>query len=98
MSQIRGTKLNRVGRANARSAKKVERSLRATKYAVPPAPSVAYRMLRPIMWLIGMKFNVIDGSAPPPLPHTVLLDGRHELATAFAVYMAPFGVPVLPDV
>ena len=54
MSQIRGTKLNLVGRTNARSSKNVERSLLATKYAVPPAPSVEYRTPRPMMWLIGM--------------------------------------------
>ena len=97
MSQIRGTKLNWVGRTNARSSKNVERSLLATKYAVPPAPSVAYRMPRPIMWLIGMKFNVIDGVAPS-LPHIAMLDRRHEFMTAFAGYIAPFGVPVLPEV
>src|SRR5690242_20976502 len=97
MSQIRGTKLSWVGRVNARSSKSVERSLLATKYAVPPAPSVAYRMPRPIMWLIGMKFKVIDGIVPPSL-HTVPWDRRHELATAFAVYIAPLGVPVLPEV
>src|SRR5262245_66553728 len=97
MSQIRGTKLNWVGRTNAKSSKNVERSLLATKYAVPPAPSVAYRMPRPITWLIGMKFNAICGIAPP-LPHTVLLDRRQVLATASTVYMAPLGVPVLPEV
>ncbi len=97
MSQIRGTKLNWVGRANARSSKNVERSLLATKYAVPPAPSVAYRMPRPIMWLIGMKFNVMDG-VPPSLPHIAMLERRHELVTAFLRYIAPFGVPVLPEV
>src|ERR1700742_5190336 len=97
MSQIRGTKLNWVGRASARSSKKVERSLLATKYAVPPAPSVAYRMPRPIMWLIGMKFNVIDGVAPP-LPHIAMLDLRHAFLAALVRYIAPFGVPVLPEV
>ena len=97
MSQIRGTKLSWVGRASARSSKKVERSLRATKYAVPPAPSVAYRMPRPIMWLIGMKFSVIDGMAPP-LPHIAMLDRRHMFATIFVGYIAPLGAPVLPEV
>src|SRR5690349_23157074 len=97
MSQIRGTKLSWVGRVNARSSKSVERSLLATKYAVPPAPSVAYRMPRPIMWLIGMKFKVIDG-VTPLLPHIAVLDRRHEVFTALARYIAPLGVPVLPEV
>ncbi len=97
MSQIRGTKLNWVGRTSARSSKNVERSLLATKYAVPPAPSVAYRMPRPIMWLIGMKFNVIDGVAPS-LPHIAMLDRRHAFTTIFVGYIAPFGAPVLPEV
>ena len=54
-------------------------------------------MPRPIMWLIGMKFNVIDGVAPS-LPHIAMLARRHELATIFVVYIAPLGVPVLPEV
>jgi len=45
----------------------------------------------------GMKFSVIDGMAPP-LPHIAMLDRRHEFATAFVRYIAPFGVPVLPEV
>src|SRR5215207_3814580 len=97
MSQIRGTKLNCVGRTNARSSSNVERSLLATKYPVPPAPSVAYRMPRPIMWLIGMKFKVIDGVAPS-LPHIAMLDRRHALITIFVGYIAPFGAAVLPEV
>src|ERR1700730_13224719 len=96
MSQILGTKLNWVGRTSARSSRNVERSLLATKYAVPPAPSVAYMMPRPIMWLMGMKFNVIDGA--PSLPHIAMLDRRHAFITIRAGYIAPFGVPVLPEV
>jgi hypothetical protein len=49
------------------------------------------------MWLIGMKFNVIDGVAAS-LPHIALLARRHALVTIFVVYIAPFGVPVLPEV
>src|SRR5215217_7931835 len=88
MSQIRGTKLSCVGRTKVRSSRKVERSLLATKYPVPPAPSVAYRMPRPIMWLIGMKFSVIDGVAPS-LPHIAIAERRHELVTRLSGYIAP---------
>jgi hypothetical protein len=49
------------------------------------------------MWLIGMKFNVIDGAASS-LPHIAMLDRRHELVTIFVGYIAPLGVPVLPEV
>ena len=97
MSQIRGTKLNFVGRTNARSSKNVERSLLATKYAVPPVPSVKYRTPRPMMWLIGMKFNVISGKARPLLTPDMLAC-RQRSVTPFTVYMAPLGEPVLPDV
>ena len=76
MSHIRGTKLNWVGRTNARSSRNVERSLFAAKYTVPPAPRVPYSMPRPIMWLIGMKLKrdrrvdalVTPGSPDRPAP------------------------------
>ena len=54
-------------------------------------------MPRPIMWLIGMKFKR-DRRVAPSLPHIAMLDRRHELVTAFVRYIAPFGVPVLPEV
>ena len=98
MSQIRGTKLSWVGRTNARSSKNVERSLLATKYAVPPAPSVAYRMPRPIMWLIGMKFNVIDGVRAFIAPHRHAGPPPRVRRPSSLGYIAPFGVPVLPEV
>src|SRR5689334_17290148 len=97
MSQTRGTKLICVGLTRARSSRNVERSLFAAKYVVPPAPRVPYSSPRPIMWLIGRKLSVIDGCAPSS-PHVPLTDRRHELATRRSGYIAPFGVPVLPDV
>ena len=54
-------------------------------------------MPRPIMWLIGMKLKVIDGWTPSS-PQVPLTDRRHELATSRSGYIAPFGVPVLPEV
>ena len=54
-------------------------------------------MTRPIMWLIGMKFSVIAGSLP-----SVSQSGpnhpRQQLAIRRSVYIAPLGVPVLPEV
>ena len=97
MSHTRGTKLNWVGRTNARSSRNVERSLFAAKYTVPPAPRAPYSRPRPIMWLIGMKLKVIDGWMPSS-PQVPLTDRRHELATRRSGYIAPFGVPVLPEV
>ena len=61
---MRGTKFSCVGRASARSSRKVDRSLRAAKYTVPPLASVPYRTPRPITWLIGRKASVIAGSTP----------------------------------
>ncbi len=84
MSQIRGTKFSWVGRTSARSSRNVERSLRAAKYTVPPTPSVAYSMPRPIMWLIGMKLRLIDGCVPGS-PQWLLAARPHELATMRSV-------------
>ena len=49
------------------------------------------------MWLIGMKFSVIDGGAPWSPQHR-RADRRHEFATMLPGYIAPFGAPVLPEV
>ena len=68
MSQIRGTKFSLGGPDQSEVLEKVERSLLAVKYAVPPLASVPYRMPRPITWLIGMKLSVINGSRPAFVP------------------------------
>lgn len=52
-------------------------------------------MPRPITWLIGMKFSVIDAAVGP---NQFLADRRNILATLYCGYMAPFGAPVLPEV
>ena len=49
------------------------------------------------MWLIGRKLSVIDGCKPSS-PQVPLTDLRHELATRRSGYIAPLGVPVLPEV
>ena len=55
-------------------------------------------MPRPIMWLIGMKLSVIDGSALCSSPQVALPTCATKLATRRSGYIAPFGVPVLPEV
>jgi hypothetical protein len=69
----------------------------AAKYAVPPAPSVEYRMTRPMTWLIGMKLRLMAGSLPS-VSHSGANHPRQQLAIRRSVYMAPLGVPVLPEV
>lgn len=94
MSKIRGTTWNSVGRASARSSNRVDRSDRATKYAMPPEPSVLSSTVRPIMWLSGMKFRLIVGRVLGRLIAWPL-QARHW---ARCGYIAPFGAPVLPEV
>lgn len=54
MSHTRGTSMRSVGRTRAMSSMSVDRSLAATKYAVPPVARVFARRARPATWLIGM--------------------------------------------
>ena len=81
MSQMRGTKFICVGRVSARSSRKVDRSLLAAKYTVPPLASVLYRTPRPITWLIGRKLSVMAGSTPCLSSQCELAPARHMLAT-----------------
>lgn len=46
-------------------------------------------------WLIGMKLRVIDAALGP---NQLRLDRCHILATLRCGYIAPLGVPVLPEV
>lgn len=54
-------------------------------------------MTRPMMWLIGMKLKVIAGIFPV-LSHSGLNQPCQQLAIRRSVYIAPFGVPVEPEV
>ncbi len=49
-------------------------------------------------WLIGMKLSVIDGLGACRHPSATRPTGATMLATRRSVYIAPFGVPVLPEV
>jgi hypothetical protein len=55
-------------------------------------------MTRPMMWLIGMKFRVIAGSLPSVSQAGPNQPRRQQLAISPSVYIAPFGVPVEPEV
>ena len=52
-------------------------------------------MPRPMTWLIGMKFSVIDAGVSP---NQLRLDRHHILPTLRRGYIAPLGAPVLPEV
>ena len=54
-------------------------------------------MTRPITWLMGMKLNVIAGSLPSASQSGANHPAQH-LAISRSVYIAPLGVPVLPEV
>ena len=54
-------------------------------------------MKRPITWLIGMKLKVIAGSLPS-VAQSGTTHPRQQLAIRRSVYIAPLGVPVLPEV
>ena len=54
-------------------------------------------MTRPMMWLIGMKLRVIAGRLPSGSQSGVN-QPRQQLAIRRSVYIAPFGVPVEPEV
>ncbi len=54
-------------------------------------------MTRPMTWLMGMKFKVIAGSLPS-VSQSGPNQPRQQLAIRRSVYMAPLGVPVLPEV
>ncbi|CPU63955.1 Uncharacterised protein [Mycobacteroides abscessus subsp. abscessus] len=51
------------------------------------------RVRRPARWLMGMKFTPMDG-----ITSSVSHFFCHKLATSHCGYMAPLGVPVLPEV
>ncbi|SKO68386.1 Uncharacterised protein [Mycobacteroides abscessus subsp. bolletii] len=84
-----------MGRVRVMSSNRVDISLDAAKYARPPQARAVTRLPRPITWLIGMKLRLINGISALELRVSAL---SHGLATIFSVYVAPLGVPVLPEV
>ncbi len=106
ISATRGTNTNSVGAKIRRSSKSVDRSVEVASATVPPRPSVASREERPVRWLMGRYAYPTMAAASPS---SAVVDasagaagsGRracHIRSTMERVYIAPFGVPVLPDV
>src|SRR5574337_754480 len=97
MSQTRGTRFNTVGRTIVMSSNRVDRSLLPVKYAMPPSDSVLISQASPYMWDSGMYCRWMAGIWVP-----VSFDGLcgrcQNRWIRLLVYIAPLGVPVLPEV
>ena len=94
MSQIRGTITISVGRVSEMSSNKVDRSLFAAKWTVPPSAQggdehgAAHHVAQ------RHEVEVHQGERGPRSGK----NSCHRFAMSRSVYIAPLGVPVLPEV
>src|SRR5574340_851542 len=97
MSHTRGTRFKVVGRTSPMSSNRVDMSLLAAKYPVPPEANVPTSHAIPYRWLSGMYCRWMAGtwalmSSDAPRGR------RHIRVIRSVVYIAPLGAPVLPEV